>query len=144
MRFVDLLAMSVNNLRRRKLRTALTVLGVIIGTASIVVMMSLGIGLKELNQELIESYGSLTAIEVRGDGYYWAGDTDEEHFLTDDVISQMERIRHVTSVYPLLETDVLFQQGKYSTNATLVGAPREYLEQIPLGEGKLPEPGRKN
>lgn len=35
MRFVDLLAMSLNNLRRRKLRTALTVLGVVIGTASI-------------------------------------------------------------------------------------------------------------
>ena len=37
MRFSDLLSMSVNNLRRRKLRTFLTVLGVVIGTASIVV-----------------------------------------------------------------------------------------------------------
>ena len=46
MRFPDLLMMSVNNLRRRKLRTFLTVLGVIIGTASIVVMVSLGIGFK--------------------------------------------------------------------------------------------------
>ena len=45
MRFPDLLIMSINNLRRRKLRTVLTVLGVIIGTASIVVMVSLGIGL---------------------------------------------------------------------------------------------------
>ena len=36
----DLVIMSINNLRRRKLRTVLTVLGVIIGTASIVVMVS--------------------------------------------------------------------------------------------------------
>ena len=43
MKFLDLLSMSVNNLRRRKLRTVLTVLGVVIGTASIVVMVSLGI-----------------------------------------------------------------------------------------------------
>ena len=43
MRFPDLVIMSINNLRRRKLRTVLTVLGVIIGTASIVVMVSLGI-----------------------------------------------------------------------------------------------------
>lgn len=50
MKFGDLLTMSLNNLRRRKLRTALTVLGVIIGTASIVVMVSLGIGLNELNK----------------------------------------------------------------------------------------------
>lgn len=48
MRFFDLLIMSINNLRRRKLRTGLTVLGVVIGTASIVVMVSLGIGLKEI------------------------------------------------------------------------------------------------
>ena len=43
MKFPDLLIMSMNNLRRRKLRTVLTVLGVIIGTAAIVVMVSLGI-----------------------------------------------------------------------------------------------------
>ena len=45
MKMHDLLIMSINNLRRRKLRTVLTVLGVVIGTASIVVMVSLGIGL---------------------------------------------------------------------------------------------------
>ena len=41
MRWSDLLRMSVSSLRRRKLRTFLTVLGVVIGTASIVVMISL-------------------------------------------------------------------------------------------------------
>ena len=64
MKILDLLTMSVNNLRRRKLRTLLTVLGVVIGTASIVVMVSLGIGLKEMQMELVSSYGSMTAIDV--------------------------------------------------------------------------------
>ncbi|MCI9282911.1 MAG: ABC transporter permease [Lachnospiraceae bacterium] len=144
MRFADLLIMSLNNLRRRKLRTALTVLGVIIGTASIVVMMSLGIGLRELNQELIESYGSLTAVEVRGDYYYGAGDDNAEpNYLTDEKIQEIKGMKYVESVYPLLETEVVFMQGKYSTNTTLTGAPREYLEEIPLGEGSLPKPGEK-
>ena len=53
MKFPDLLIMSMNNLRRRKLRTVLTVLGVIIGTAAIVVMVSLGIGLNEMTMEQI-------------------------------------------------------------------------------------------
>ena len=70
MRFPDLLIMSFNNLRRRKLRTFLTVLGVIIGTASIVVMVSLGIGLNELQMESIESMGSLTTIEVSSPSMY--------------------------------------------------------------------------
>ena len=47
MRWSDLLRMSINSLKRRKLRTFLTVLGVVIGTASIVVMISLGLGLQE-------------------------------------------------------------------------------------------------
>lgn len=58
MRFSDLLTMSVNNLFRRKLRTFLTVLGVVIGTASIVVMVSIGIGLKEFTIKQYSSYGS--------------------------------------------------------------------------------------
>lgn len=145
MRFLDLLLMSVNNLRRRKLRTALTVLGVIIGTASIVVMVSLGIGLKELNMELIESYGSLTAITVRGANQYYAEDTKAEpRYLTDDVINQLKRMEHVTSVYPMLGLNVLMRQGTYEANMELTGAPMEYLKQIPLGQGELPEEGSRD
>ena len=44
MRILDLLRMSSANLWKRKVRTLLTILGVVIGTASIVVMVSLGLG----------------------------------------------------------------------------------------------------
>lgn len=115
MKFGDLLTMSLNNLRRRKLRTALTVLGVIIGTASIVVMVSLGIGLNELNRELISSYGSLTAIEVFSENYWGGGgaEEDESLYLTEDTIAQMKQIEHVKSVYPKLEIQTMMIQGKY-------------------------------
>lgn len=144
MKWIDLLGMSLNNLKRRKLRTALTVLGVIIGTASIVVMVSLGIGLKELNRELIESYGSLTAIEVQSENY-WGGmeSNSDPKYLTDDVVQDMKRIEHVTSVYPMLSIGVLMKQGRYQSHMTLTGAPRDYLEQIPLGKGELPAAGDK-
>lgn len=57
MRWSDLLRMSVTNLRRRKLRTFLTILGVVIGTASIVVMISLGLGMQESVYREIEQSG---------------------------------------------------------------------------------------
>ena len=57
---VDLLRMSLSSLWRRKLRTVLTVLGVVVGTASIVVMISLGLGLNKSSMEQIEQYGGLT------------------------------------------------------------------------------------
>lgn len=136
MRISDLLLMSINNLRRRKLRTALTVLGVVIGTASIVVMLSLGIGLNEMNRELIESYGSLTTIEVRLDrwGNDSGGDTAQ---LTDEVVADFLKIPHVESVYPALEASALLKQGNYEANVSIVGMPREFLEQIPLGQGSI-------
>ena len=43
MKISDLLKLSTDNLRRRKGRTALTVIGVVVGTCAIVVMISLGI-----------------------------------------------------------------------------------------------------
>ena len=79
MKFLDLLRMSVNNLWRRKLRTFLTVLGVIIGTASIVVMISLGMGMNKANMEQIEKYGGLTTINVyaneNGSSTYYGSET---------------------------------------------------------------------
>ena len=66
MSWMDLLRMSVSNLKRRKLRTFLTVLGVIIGTASIVVMISLGLGLQESLYREVEMSGGLTSVKVTG------------------------------------------------------------------------------
>ena len=58
MSWIDLLRMSASNLKRRKLRTFLTVLGVVIGTASIVVMVSLGLGLQKSVYDEMEQSGN--------------------------------------------------------------------------------------
>lgn len=152
MKFLDLLTMSVNNLRRRKLRTALTVLGVVIGTASIVIMVSLGIGLKEMTMEQYASYGSMTNITVYPGGGFSGGggsmavmsvggsssQAEEDTFLTDEVVSQFQNLEHVKWVSPVLTTDVILKQGAYETNTQISGVTQEYMQEIPLGEGKLP------
>lgn len=143
MRFLDLLSMSVNNLRRRKLRTALTVLGVVIGTASVVVMVSLGIGLNQLMLEMYSSYGNMTSVNVYagGGGYYGSGSGEETKYITDEVISQIKKLPNVDAVSPILSTNVVLKQGVYEANSSIEGVSREYLEMIPLGEGSVPEKG---
>ena len=153
MKFPDLLIMSMNNLRRRKLRTVLTVLGVIIGTAAIVVMVSLGIGLNEMTMEQIASWGSLTTIEVysqsSGGGMQMMGaamssqnSESEPNYITDKVIDNFKRIPHVTGVSPVLNMNVVMRQGAYiSTYVQLKGVSQSYLEQLELTEGRLPQPG---
>ena len=56
MRFTDILRTAFMNLWRRKLRAVLTVLGMVIGVSSIVVMMSLGIGIKKSTMESYAKY----------------------------------------------------------------------------------------
>ena len=153
MRFPDLLIMSMNNLRRRKLRTVLTVLGVIIGTAAIVVMVSLGIGLNEMTMEQIASWGSLTTIQVSsqnsggsmqimgGSSGQKNGDT-EPNYITDKVVDSFKKLPHVTGVSPVLTMNVVMRQGAYiSTFVQLKGVSQSYLEQLNLGEGRIPASG---
>ena len=64
MKHEDLLRVCLQNLLRRKSRTILTVLGVLIGCCSIVIMVSLGIGMKESQEKLLAELGDLTIITV--------------------------------------------------------------------------------
>ena len=95
MKVVDLFLLAINNLKRRKFRTVLTVLGVVIGTSSIVVMVSLGLGMSESLLQSFKSSGSLTKINISNYG----GMTDSKKTpvqLTDDSLKQLESIPHVT------------------------------------------------
>jgi len=64
MSFFELVALVFENLGRRKGRVALTAIGVIIGTAAVVVLVSLGIGLQQSAQERLYGIGDLSQIQV--------------------------------------------------------------------------------
>jgi len=68
MRISDLVAMCARNLTRRKLRTLLTVMGVVIGTGFIVVMISLGLGIEQANTQMLEGWGDLNVIQIQNFG----------------------------------------------------------------------------
>ncbi|MBT1174607.1 ABC transporter permease [Bifidobacterium sp. LC6] len=68
MRFGDILRLCRQNLWRRKSRTILTVLGVIVGCCSIVLMISLGQGIDEQNEKMLTSMGDLSIVTVYTNG----------------------------------------------------------------------------
>lgn len=137
MKFLDLLRMSSGNLWKRKIRTVLTVLGVVIGVASIVVMISLGLGLSRTQMEQFESYGSLTQITVREP---WNSDSSEEKRLDENLVREIESLEHVESVYPILEVSAIARYGSYQGYLQIRGMPKEsYTDMdIDVGEGRLP------
>ena len=137
MKFLDLLRMSSSNLWKRKVRTVLTVLGVVIGVASIVVMISLGLGLSRTLMEQYESYGSLTQITVYEP---WNRDGTEEKRLDDELIKEIEGLEHVESVWPILSMSALAKYGTYEGYLQIQAMPKEAFADmnIDVGEGRLP------
>lgn len=140
MKFLDLLRMSSSSLWKRKVRTVLTVLGVVIGVASIVVMISLGLGLSRSLIERYESYGSVTQINVYEPWNYDDG-SQEEKRLDDELVETISRMDHVKAVYPILETGVIAKCGAYQNQyLTLYAMPIEAIEglNMEVGSGSLP------
>lgn len=138
MKFLDLLRMSSSNLWKRKVRTILTVLGVVIGVAAIVVMISLGLGLSRSLTAQYESYGSLTQVTVQEP---WNSSSDEEQKRLDDkLVAEIEAMDHVESVYPVMSLNALAKCGGYEGYLQIQALPKKAFEDmnINVGAGRLP------
>lgn len=145
MSFYDLMSMSLGNLWRRKLRTILTVLGVLIGTTSIVAMLSLAFGMKQRMMEQYESMGSVTQITVNGDGGMDSGSSggqsDTATMLTESNMKMFQEMEHVKSVQPQLSFDGNMSCGRYSGYGNLIGVDQSMLDSQELEKGETPQAG---
>lgn len=147
MNSIDLIRMGLKNLWRRKLRTFLTVLGVIIGTSSIVVMLSLGFGMQEAFKGQLSRMGSLNTINVhKSYGGYDGMPSDRnnrEAKLDDKAIISFKNIPHVTAVTPIIETWGMIKSGRYTAHTSIKGIDplaMEYFD-FKIAEGRLLQAG---
>lgn len=151
MRIFDIIAMGSRNLARRKMRTFLTVIGVVVGSAAIVVMVSLVVGMNISLEETIASMGDLTVIQINTFNSHQNADGEWEHTeneLTDELFQQIKQMDGVEAATPLLvcwQYDFRFYAGRrYRTNySNLYGVYPEALEYmgITLDRGEMPEAG---
>ena len=77
MKISDMISMCFGNLFRRKMRTLLTIVGVIVGTCAIVVMISLGLGMNLAQEAMLAQMGDLTIINVMNYGRSETGEKSE-------------------------------------------------------------------
>ena len=103
MRISDLLKLSLDNLRRRKGRTALTVIGVVVGTFAIIVMISLGIASNAANEEMLQSWGDLTQIEINN--YQWGASSADVPVLDDQMLDTLRGLPNVVAVTPMYQAE---------------------------------------
>lgn len=129
---IDLLQLSQKNLWRRKVRTVLTTLGVVIGTTSIVVMLSLGIGLNEMQRQNMERWGSLTMINVQqGMIFDEKGQPLKEgKQLNDDAVKELRSLDGVIAVSPVYYYGGEARFGRKIGGLSLVGLDPASMAQL--------------
>jgi len=122
--FRDLLHLVISNLRRMKARVAMTAIGVVIGTAAVVVLISLAAGLQRTAAQDLGSIGELTEITVFGGGIVRTLDgsrsSREEAVLNDRVLAEFRKLPGVVAVTP---REGLMGSGTLRLNR-LVGNPQ--------------------
>ena len=149
MSITDMLSTAFLNLWRRKMRAFLTVLGMVIGVASIVVMVSLGIGIKQATIENFAGTGSLTTIRVNSWSYVSNGNgggSSRQKELNKKAVGEFKKIAGVQAVMPLVDTYGMIKSGNFMTDASILGVTPEQAEEfgITLSEGKMPTAGGAN
>jgi putative ABC transport system permease protein len=142
MGFFDLIFLILDNLGRRKARVALTAVGVIIGTAAVVVLVSLAIGLQRNATQQLGGIGDLTQIQVMpsfGGGVGGpngpvavqavggkggaGGPSPEQKLITDQTLSELAALPNVEVVIPrdYLQASAMIQFNHLESYVGLTG-----------------------
>ncbi len=130
MKLMDLIDLCFRNLTRRKVRTLLTVVGVVVGTCAIVVMISLGIGMKESQEQALSEMGDLKLIQV----YNYNSGT--KNILNDATIEKWKGLKGVVTATPIYESgdlNLLISVGnkdRYQMTPDIVGVYPDALEEL--------------
>jgi putative ABC transport system permease protein len=144
MGFIDLITLIFDNLGRRKTRVALTAVGVIIGTAAVVVLVSLAIGLQKNATQQLYGIGDLTQIQVypnyqeTGQGVVYSGKgggsdvSQVQTLITDDTITQLAAIPGVGSVIPrdYIQGAAILKYDRLETYTGIIGIGADDLSYL--------------
>ena len=140
MKWHDILRLAVLNLWRRWARAVLTVTGVVIGTACIVLMVSIGLtNLKQFNAQFLDN-ASLTTITVNN--YNFGDGSANTLKLNDELIEAFKTLPGVKGVTPQLSMQCYMTAGKYENQwMTLYAVDTAVLSDIfQLADGQLIDP----
>ena len=136
MRPFDFLTEALNDLRSAKLRTGLTSLGIIIGVASVVLMLSIGEGVRETVSGAFAELGS-TRLSVSpsapgraggfGGGGGGAGGGVASSLTLEDAAA-LEQLDGVAAVAPLVQVPARLSGPDAELAATITGTTASYVE----------------
>ena len=130
--FAESVSMSISNIKGNKMRTFLTTLGIIIGVAAIIALMTVVQGATDTMNAQFDAMGLGTLrVSVMG--------TAIKHGLNDDDLQSILSCEHVAGISPSLSATVTAKHGDtWSDSVSVNGNNDEYFRHNPklLGRGR--------
>ena len=135
-RIINAFRMALISMSMQRMRTFLTMLGIIIGIASVVLVIALGQG--TMNQILsnINSMGTTTLTIYPGSGF---GDarSGRVRSLTPNDVNFLNEQSFIKNVTPVVSTNALARYGNLEKNVSVMGVGTQYFDT----EGYTPSEG---
>jgi len=142
MNYSNLLKIAVVALKRNKLRTFLTMLGIIIGVGSVIAMLAIGQGSKKSIQDQVSGMGSNLIMVFPGSqfrGGVQKGHGSSRSLVLTDVEAILDNCPSVSKVSPEVRTSGQAIYGNQNTPTTIYGGNENYLDikKISVASGRM-------
>jgi putative ABC transport system permease protein len=142
MRILAILKIAARALKRNKLRSFLTMLGIIIGVGAVIVTVSVGNGAKAMVEAQIASLGQNVILIFSGGvtrGGLRTGWGSAGTLTVEDALAIQREVSGVASVSPEIRTVSQVAAGNQNWSTQILGESESYLDlrQWPLAEGAM-------
>ena len=131
MKFWAILKVALRALGRNKMRSALTLLGMIIGVGAVIAMVSVGQGAQKLVQDQIQSIGTNLLFVTPGSRTAAGARTGQGGVSTltaEDIDAIQREVAVVKAATPLVDTRVQMVFGNQNWSSQIQGTNEKYLE----------------
>ena len=125
----EIIRVALGALRANKLRSLLTMLGIVIGVAAVIAVVALGTGAQTAVKDRISSLGTTLLTVMPGQQRGMGVTFDQSMKLTmDDAKALEDRAPSLTAVQPEMTSRLQVQYQSLNTNTSVVGTTSNYLE----------------
>ena len=120
--------MAIKNLKSNKFRSLLTMLGIVIGNASVITLVGVGRGAQNLAENQLSNLGANVLFVVPGSNdTRRRGVAFPKNLVLKDAKAIEEQVPTVKRVAPQISSNEVIQTGSKSTSSSISGVTNEFL-----------------
>jgi len=127
--FFEILRVAMDAIRANKLRSFLTMLGIVIGVGAVITMVALGEGAQQQVENQIESLGTNVLTVRPGQGMFrGVRGGSNARLTTEDVEAVQRGAPALVQVAPEMQGQLQVQFGRNNANVRILGTTPNYME----------------